>query len=102
VPEILYRDCFPVETYAAHVHGAPMHPTRVFVTSERVQVWKEVDRQPVLLAESKVTGTPVERDRGTLTGQLKVETVDGPVYVTKGRGCGCGSVLLALARPCDW
>jgi hypothetical protein len=99
--EILARDCFPVETYAVHIAAAPIHPTRVFVTSERIQVWSEVDRQPVLLTEAKIT-EPVERDRGTLQGQIKVETELGPIFVTKGRGCGCGSSLRALSRPCDW
>ena len=97
---MLARDLHPVEAYVPHINGAPF-PARVFVTTHRVQVWADQGGTPAVVYEANLT-EPVERNRGTLTGQLHVRTPDGDVYVSRGTGCGCGSVLKALSPPVGW
>jgi hypothetical protein len=99
--EMLARDHFPVEIYAPHVSPVP-HLGRVFITTERVIVWtRDADGRVSKLLEEPVL-EPVERDRGTLRGQVSVQTAGGPIYVTRASGCGCGNPLKALAPPVCW
>jgi hypothetical protein len=98
--ERLHRDHFPVEVYAPHLVDAP-RAGRVFITNQRIQLWIDSAGVPKLAMDERVL-EEVERDRGSLFGQIKVETVGGPVYVTKGRGCGCHSPLKALSPPVSW
>lgn len=100
--ETLHRDIYPAETFAPDVSEHPTH-TRVFVTSSRVQVWRETaDGGPELMLDEAITGEVPQRDRSTQFGELRIETARGPVYVTQGRGCGCGSPLKALDAPGAW
>lgn len=104
VSEQLIRDCFPVEVYTPSQAPAP-YLARVFVTDQRVIVWRETDaRTPQLVLDSPhAAGASLpERNRGSFFGQLALSTQDGMVHVTKSNGCGCGASVKALSAPCGW
>ena len=46
----------------------------------------------------------IEANRGTLpnAARLEIRTDEGTAWVNRGRGCGCGSPLRALASPIAW
>lgn len=115
--EQLVRDHHPVEVYAPDVRPAPIGGCRVFITEirddpvdrlpsgGRLIVWaRDPDSgQPVKLLEEQVTRGLPDRNRGTLLGQLSMDTAgQGTVYITRGTGCGCHSPLKALSAPVDW
>lgn len=100
--ERMHRDVAVAEVFAPEHSPHPQREARVFVTNLRVQVWVRGPEGPVALVDEPLTGEPPERDRGTLAGQLSLETATGPVYVTRGRGCGCGSGLKELQAPASW
>ena len=82
----LHRDIHPAETFAPDVHEHPVQ-SRVFVTADRVQVWRESEGGgPELMIDEPITGEVPQRDRSTQFGELRIDTARGPVYVTQGRG----------------
>lgn len=101
MPERLLRDMHPVEVYAPHAMTAPV-AARVFVTDERVQVWVDAPSgRPAILLEAPTTSS-IEAERGSLFGQVQIDTAEGPIHVTRGQGCGCHSPLKALMAPASW
>jgi hypothetical protein len=101
--ERLRRDVKNAEVFAPGVADAPWRRTRVFLTSHRLIVWTadEVGR-PSKLLDEPVSGDVPQADRGTLQGGMTLHTARGDVHVTRGGGCGCGSVLNALDAPVGW
>jgi hypothetical protein len=97
--ERLLRDVHPAEVYATGF-TAPIE-ARVFVTTERVQIWVEHGRE-MAFTEYRLTGEPPEPRRDTLAGQLHLDTSGGTLHISRGRGCGCHSSLKALAPPVNW
>jgi hypothetical protein len=103
VRERMLRDVQRAEVFAPDVHNAPKRATRVFITTERIVVWQTDDQnRPTVFLDSRITGELPQADRATLVGQLRIETEDGDVHITRARGCMCGSSLLALSPPIPW
>lgn len=102
--EKLLRDVGNAEVYAPHADPSPVRRARAFITTERIIVYGMAsDRSIYLLLDEAITGQRPAAERGTLQGQLTVETELGLVHVTRGGGCGCGSGgLKALSAPATW
>jgi hypothetical protein len=98
--ERLARDAFPVEVLDSR-DGTFATGCRAFVTTERILVWREVGGRPDVLLNEPVT-EQVERNRGSLGSHLSVEVEGGTIHLSRGRGCGCHSVLRALPPPVAW
>lgn len=104
--ERLHLDIWPAEVFHPDAREVPFR-ARVFVTDRRVVVWTTdvVDGRetvPRIHTDVAYTNDPPERQRGTFHGQLRLETDQGTVYVTRATGCGCGSPLKALDPPSGW
>jgi len=101
IPERLHRIVDVAEVFAEGM-PAPLTKCRVFVTNRRIIVWATDDENlPGIVLERQVT-EEVERDRGSLFGQLHVQTPEGQVHVSRGRGCCNNSALAALTPPVTW
>jgi hypothetical protein len=101
VTDRLVRDCWPVEVFAPELDPVPFL-ARVFVSEHHLWVWREgPTRTPLLVVDIEHAET-IQRDRGSLFGQLRFATLAGPVHVTKTTGCGCSSPLKALSPPVAW
>lgn len=95
--EVLRQDVFPAEVLLPD--GTVLSGVRVFATSHRLVVYGENPVGPVLVEELE-TPWSIEAHMGTLFGQLQCDLASGgTAWVNRGRGCGCGSVLKALAAP---
>ena len=101
--ELLHRDVFPAEVFIART-GEHKLAARAFVTSHRLVVYAVGPTgTPERVLDAALTGPAPERDRGTQgVGELEISTADGPVFVTRDSGCGCGSALKALDAPVSW
>lgn len=99
--ERLLRDVFPAEVFWPELSEKPI-PCRVFVTTHRVIAHVEANGMTAKWTESMLIAEPPEADRGTLFGQIHLDTADGPVHISRGRGCGCHSMLKLVERPVDW
>lgn len=100
--EKLRRDVHPAEV--ALPDGTVLQGLRVFVTSHRVVGFAagaggRVER---VLDMELVEPFSVPASRGSLSGSLECVTPEGTSWINRGRGCGCGSPLNALAPPVDW
>ena len=98
--ELLRRDIHPGEIVLPD--GRVLTDARVFITSHRLVAWTHDGRVQVAADIELSVPNSVTGDRGTLSGSLEVQTVDGTVYVNKGRGCGCHSPLKGLSAPVGW
>lgn len=99
--EVLRRDVHPAEV--ACPDGSVLRG-RVFATSHRLIVWREVDREVAKVLDVDLSEPfSVPADRGSLRGSLECVTDDGTYWVNRGRGCGCGQTTLkALGPPVSW
>ena len=102
--EVLARDIHPAEVLMPD--GALVSGARVFITSHRIIAWVagtdrrvEVRLQAPLMEARSVE--PSMNDLG-VNERLAVELESGTAFVNRGRGCGCGSPLKALAAPVPW
>lgn len=102
--ETLRRDAFPAE--ALLPDGTHLREARVLATSHRVIVLSlEGTRQDrTIVVREFPTSDPAERDRGALaySDRLRLATEEGSLYVSRARGCGCGSPLKRLKTPIGW
>jgi hypothetical protein len=107
--ELLRRDVHPAEVLMPS--GALIREARVFVTTERVLVYRNQGGiklvQELYLAEPGcITAARGSLNGGRLEMTCRFDLSDGeqllPVYVNQGAGCGCGSPLKALAPPVGW
>jgi hypothetical protein len=108
--ELLRRDIHPAEILMPS--GALVREARVFVTTDRVLVYRRVDGTIVKEYELPLADPGiVPAQRGSLNGgrlemTCRFALSDGeqllPVIVNQGAGCGCGSPLKALAPPVGW
>jgi hypothetical protein len=94
----------PVEV---SIGGRVIKGARVFVTSTRVVAYREGGephgkRRPTIAFSAEITGEAPEARRDSLTGPMMVETSEGTVYLNRGAGCGCNSVLKTLAPLVAW
>ena len=97
------RDIYPARVVM--VDGRAERACRVFVTSQRVVVYRLSAGRIVRLAEHELAeGSSVAPDRSSLMvgRSLEVETSDGVLVVEREAGCGCGSPLKALGPPIEW
>ena len=101
--ERLVRDVHPAEVLMAD--GELLRGVRAFVTSRRLLIFTarpdgSIERPRRLAVEQPCS---VPASRGTLVGSLECRLADGStVWINRGRGCGCGSPLKALAPPVPW
>jgi hypothetical protein len=102
--EVLKRDVYPGQVFFPD--GQLRRNVRVLVTSHRLLVYSDAGgRQIVLDFEIPLEdagGVVANRSTLNLSETLKVETADGPVYVHRQQGCGCGSVLKAMGEVVPW
>lgn len=99
--ERLHRDVHPAEVT---IGDRVLRDLRVFVTSHRLLAFQAVAGRIEPLLELEVAEPcSVPRDHGSLQGSLEVRLADGStVWVNRGAGCGCGSVLKAQTPPVSW
>ena len=102
--ETLARDVFPAEVLMPD--GTLLQGVRVFVSSHRMLVFS-ANRERVIDLAAAVDlseSHSIAPDRGTLpnAARLEIRTSEGTAWVNRGRGCGCGSPLKALASPISW
>jgi hypothetical protein len=94
VSEVLVHDIFPAEVL--EVGGRIWTGCRVFVTTERMTVW----RQPKGHALEKVLDValtePVDPE---LRSPIEIATLTRGYLVNKGRGCGCHKMSLKALTP---
>lgn len=102
--ERLCRDLHPVEVSigAKIVKGA-----RVFITTDRVIVYREVGehtglKRPSIAFSAEVTGESPQPSRSGLTGPMSIDTSEGTVLLNRAAGCGCNSILKTLSSPVTW
>jgi hypothetical protein len=101
--EVLARDVFPAEI--ALPDGQVVTGARAFVTSHRLIAYVVTGDRRIVRAVNLDLTVPgaVEASRNTLVaGQLECPVAGGSAWVNRGRGCGCGSPLNALASPVPW
>lgn len=104
--EVLRRDIHPAEVLLPD--GKLLLDARVFVTTERVLVWKVKEgRVQQVLERPLRAGVEIPASRQSLNGgRLEVGCeLDGEkelLTINQGHGCGCGSPLKALAAPVPW
>ena len=102
--EFLVRDIHPAEVLLPD--GKLLTRCRVFVTSKRVQVWREnLQRMPFLEVEITLADPDsVVESKATMmrNDRLEIVGLHGHAYINKGRGCDCGSSLKALSAPASW
>jgi hypothetical protein len=99
--ERMLRDVVPAEV--VFNDGTLLTKTRVFLTTSRLIIWREVDDDLVAI-EKPIRFTDAKASRSTLlpTERLEVFGDDFTAVVNKGRGCACGSKLKGLAPPINW
>lgn len=102
--ERLLRDVHPVEV---SVDGRVLRAARVFVTTDRLVAYIEGRaemgrRRPQIALSAALTAERPEKRRDSLPGPLTIETDAGPVTLSRGRGCGCGSSLKLLGPLAPW
>lgn len=100
--ERLHRDVHPAEMLLPS--GTLVRDLRVFVTSKRLLAFVARNGRIEQALELEVAQPcSVPRDRGTLRGSLEVRLADGStVWVNRGQGCGCHSMLKTLGQPVGW
>ena len=100
IAERMIRDVFPADVLI----GDKVHTkARVFITSERIQVYVKDDGRARLLIEAKADNDHMTASRATLSSdaRLHVETESGPISIARGHGCACGE-LANLFEPISW
>lgn len=100
--EVMRRDVYPAELLLPD--GDLLTGVRVFVTNRRILAYKRVENRIVLVREVELADD-IPGDRGTLMAghRLELTLFDGTkAFVNRGKGCGCGSPLKALAPPVGW
>jgi hypothetical protein len=103
MPETMVRDVHPAEVSLSD--GRLISPARVFITSERLIIWKEdKERNISKVLETAVTFTDSEKTRNSLNAGQRIEVYSDEVtaIINKGLGCGCHSKLKALGTPVPW
>jgi hypothetical protein len=98
--ERLLRDVHPAEVVLSD--GRMFIGVRVFLTDQRVIVWKEErDRQVSKALDLPITFTPADRSRNTLGANERLEFFSDEVngVINKRKGCACSSQLKALGLP---
>ena len=97
------RDVHPAEVVVSD--GTVLTGVRVFLTTERLQVWRaDAHREMSLVLDLPVCFTEAKPSRNTLQQgeRLEVFSDEATVVVNKGKGCGCHSPLKALGTPVAW
>lgn len=100
--EVLHRDVYPAEVLTPEgeiVRG------RCFITNRRVVVFGEAGRNAIeQIYETDLEPGHIEPNQNTLiTGRIEVPLPgDGRVWVNRGSGCGCGSILKIMSVPFGW
>lgn len=103
----MVRDVFPAEVMLTRDgESTVLTGVRVFVTTDRVTIWALDDKKEIVQLHS-ITGTTTEATPSRSTMQegerFAVAVPNGQhLLINKGRGCGCGSKLKALAPPINW
>lgn len=94
--ERLHRDLFPVDIVLDDQVVAT--GARCFLTSSRALVYVEGGGMFTV----EISEPPEPSKAALTTGRLEVPTNLGPMWINKGRGCGCHSPLKIMPRPVEW
>lgn len=97
--EKLHLEVFPANVFAPKHSEFDQTQAKVFVTDRRVIVWVEGSGEPIV--DEAITGTVPQATLASLPGELRLDTVTGPVFVTRGQGCGCRSPLRLIDAPAE-
>jgi hypothetical protein len=102
--ERLCRDLHPVEVTLG---GQVIKAARVFITTNRVVAYREGGgptgrKVPVVALSVDLAEEAPQPSRTGLTASMALETSEGTVYLNRGAGCGCHSVLKVLGPLVAW
>ena len=103
--EVLLRDVHPAQVVMPD--GSIVRGARVFVTSRRALIYGvDLATREVLVVGDLAITEPgiIPPGKGTLgpSESLELRTPVGTAWLTRDRGCGCGSPLKALSAPVGW
>lgn len=97
--ETMARDIFPADVI--EVGGRVFSNVRVFVTDQRIVVWRAKKSIPEIVINLALSEA-VTPSQNVLEETLEVTTLTQGFLVSKRQGCGCHSPLKAIGPPAAW